>query len=365
MMDTTRVLSAAHRTLGRSATSPLGDRRACVLSVVWAITSACGAVPAIEPPATSADPSVARTGSGPADPVSTAGASEPQLTTGRVEFDTAQPAALEIKRTPTGHLLVRPTINGVQPGWFIFDTGAGICVVSTPHTEEFNLISAGSVDAEGVGGSAAKPLYRATTLMLGPVTLHDEPIMATDLSFLKQFLGEEIVGVVGFGVLSACVTELDIAGPRIALFDPAGYTLGEGEWSPLNIDDRIPVVRAKFEDREGLFRIDTGANGFVTFHQPAVEKWKLLEGREALGPVTDSKLGGVGGFVKAKKGTVAWFELGGVRRENIEATFALEAKGTFADTRKDGNIGAELLRPFTIVLDYGGKRVAFVAKAKE
>lgn len=287
---------------------------------------------------------------------------EPDLSTGRVEFAAGASETLELKRAPTGHLLVRPVVNGVPAGWYIFDTGAGICCVSTPHVDELNLARAGSVDAKGVGGQAAMSLYRATTLQLGPVTLHEEPVMATDFSMLKQYLGEEIAGVIGFGLISSCVVELDLATPRIALFDPETYTLREGEWSELIIDDRIPVVHAKFEGHEGLFRLDTGANGTVTFHEPAVEKWKLLEGRESHGPLTDHKLGGVGGFVAGKAGTIDWFELGGVRHEKLPVTFALEAKGTFADDKKDGNIGGDLLRPFTLVLDYKHQRIAFVKR---
>jgi hypothetical protein len=290
---------------------------------------------------------------------------EPDLSQGIATFDSSIPAQIEVKRAPTGHLLVKPSINGVQTGWFIFDTGAGICVVSTPHVDAFALKEVGNIGAVGVGGSESKKLYRASALTLGSLRLADHPIMTTDLSFLKEHLHDEIVGVIGYGVLSTCVAEIEIGDaqrpPRIALFDPARYTLAQGSWTPLEMIERVPAVRARFEGpgegREGLFRIDTGANGFVTFHQPAVERWHLLEGRS----LEDAKLGGVGGFVAAKKGSLAWFEIGGVRRENIPVTFAIEPKGTFSDSTKDGNIGADLLRPFRMVMDYTNSRAAFIA----
>ncbi len=309
-------------------------------------------------------PGIARS---PSVGASSAGASQSHtadeaalLAQGESSFDPAAPADLEIRRAATGHLLVRPGVNEHEAGWFIFDTGAGVCVVSTAHTEELGLQAIGQVDALGSGGSASKGLYRASTVTLGPITLRDHPIMTTDLSFLTPFLGQEVAGVIGYGVLSRCVAEIRVGNaqqpPRIALHDPAVYTLVGGEWSALVLHHRIPAVRARCEDREGLFHIDTGANGWVTFNQPAVEQWSLLEGRE----VTDAQLGGVGGFVAAKKGTVAWFELSGLRQENITATFAIEAKGNFADPGLAGSIGGEMLRPFTLVLDYGQERIAFV-----
>jgi len=280
------------------------------------------------------------------------------LSQGPASFDPALSPGLEVVRVKTGHLLVRPKVNGREAGWFIFDTGAGICVVSTPHVEALQLTPAGDIDALGVGGGESAGLHRAATLSLGPITLRDHPFMTTDLSFLETHLGKEIAGVIGFGVLSRCVAEIDLVTPRVALHDPATFELpaGEwGEWTPIELDTRIPVVQARFEDREGLFSLDTGSNSAVSFHEPAVRKWKLLAGRE----VSDAKLGGVGGFVDAKKGVVEWFELGGVRQEKVSATFALETKGTHAQSRIDGTIGAELLAKFVLVTDYAMERIAF------
>ncbi|MBL0926955.1 MAG: retropepsin-like domain-containing protein [Phycisphaerales bacterium] len=295
----------------------------------------------------------------------------------QASFDAARPSALEVKRSKTGQLLVKVEVNGRDAGWFIFDTGAGVCVVSkslTGRAEELGMSSAGEVDAVGVGGSKrSSKLFRAAALRVGPLTLKDHVVMETDLSFLTPHLGEEVSGVIGYGVLARCVAEIDVGAalgeagggigePRVSLFAPAGYALAEGAWTELSVEGRVPAVKARFEGngggREGMFRLDTGANGHVTFHEPAVRTMKLLEGRE----VRDAKLGGVGGFVSAKAGTIGWFELGGVRHENMPASFAIEKKGVFADADRAGNIGAELLRPFVVVIDYTNKRAAFVRR---
>jgi hypothetical protein len=278
---------------------------------------------------------------------------------GLATFDPAVKPELEVVRAKTGHLLVRPTISGHSPGLFIFDTGAGICVVSTPFVEELELAEAGGIDTLGVGGGENASLYRADSLALGPLSLRDHPLMSTDLSFLEEHLGYEIAGVIGYGVLSRCVAEIDLVAPRIALHDPATYTLTGAEWAPLDLAERIPAIRARFEDHEGLFQLDTGANLAVTFQEPAVRKWKLLENRE----LSDAKFGGVGGFVAAKQGVLGWIEFGGLRQEAVAATFAQETKGVHADDRKDGSIGGVLLRPFVLVTDYPNQRIAFRKRA--
>src|SRR5262245_43988348 len=116
----------------------------------------------------------------------------PDLEQGTATFDPAITNELQVKRVKTGHLLVRPVINGLDAGWFIFDTGAGICVVSTPCVNRLKLKRLGDIDAQGTGGDEEAKLYRASTVKLGPLTLTDHPIMATDLSFLKVHMGVEI-----------------------------------------------------------------------------------------------------------------------------------------------------------------------------
>ncbi len=283
----------------------------------------------------------------------------PALDPGVAQFDSAAPAALIVKRAPTGHLLVQPRINGADAGWFIFDSGAGVCVISTPHMQRFQLVDAGPIAAVGSGGGENARLYRADTLTIGPLTLRGHPLMATDLTFLREHLKEDIAGVLGYGVLARCIAEIDLDSPRIALHDPAKYTAADLAWAPLDLSGRVPVVTGRFEGHEGSFLLDSGGNSGVTFYVPAVQRLRLLDGRT----VTDAKVGGVGGFAATKRGTIAWFELAGKRLTDVPAEFAVEARGSLADSQREGRIGIDVLRRFVIVLDYSGARLALRAKA--
>ncbi len=274
---------------------------------------------------------------------------------GAIHFDAARPAKLEVLRVKTGHLLVKPVINGKTPGWFIFDTGAGICVISTPFTAALGLTPAGDIASTGVGGSATSKLHRASSFVLGPVTIDDHVLMESDLSFLEKYLGVPIAGVIGYGVLSRVVAQVNLEKASIELLDPAHYAPPGVTWTPLDLEGRIPSITARFEDHEGLFKLDLGANMAVTFYEPAVRKWSLLEGRT----LKAGKTGGVGGFVAVKLGTLRSIEFGGVRQENVPATFSLEAKGTGAQADRAGQIGVPLLERFTLVFDYPHRRMAF------
>jgi hypothetical protein len=274
-------------------------------------------------------------------------------------FDNSLPADLEIKQAPTGHLLVHPLVGGKDLGWFIFDTGAGATVLSTPVAREAGFDAFGRIKAMGIGGSADANFYRAPSLSLGRITI-DQPIfVGIDLAFLDQYMGVRVGGIVGYDLLARCITEFDLATPRIALFDPASYTRENAPWQELFLYERHPCTAAAFEDHAAIFKLDTGAaQDTVTFHAPAVESFRLLEGRET----TPTKMGGVGGAVTGRQGTLAWFTLGPTRTDNLHASFATDPVGAFADPYTAGNIGGRLMTPFTLILDYPNSRIAFLPK---
>lgn len=274
-------------------------------------------------------------------------------------FDASAPAELEVVRAPTGHVLVHPRVNGKDVGWFIFDTGAGNSVLSTPVIEELGLETFGRVAAKGVGGTTESGFCRPATLTLGPVTIREPLMVGIDLSFLEVHMGRPIAGLIGYNLLARTVARIDMVTPAISLHDPAAFDDAALAWRPLVLDQRIPHVEASFEGHRGLFRLDTGAaQKTLSMHEPAVREFALLENRETV----DGQAGGVGGSVAVKRGRLAWFELGGHRTENVLVEFATEAKGVFADPHSLGNIGGVLLAPFVLVTDYGNERIAFVPR---
>jgi hypothetical protein len=93
-------------------------------------------------------------------------------------------------------------------------------------------------------------------------------------------------------------------------------------------------------------------------YEPAVRRWKLLDGRET----TETKTGGVGGFVAARRGTIGSIEFGGRKVEQVVTIFVTEGKGSTASSERIGFIGVPLLAASELVLDYRGLRIAFVER---
>lgn len=276
---------------------------------------------------------------------------------GDTTFDASKPAALETRSGPSGHILVHPLVNGKDVGWFILDTGAGWMVMDRQVADEMKLPSVGSIPTAGVGGIVTGHLRPTEEFTLGQGTMKGILFNDLDLSTLGLSFGTRIAGIVGYDLLRRVVMEIDLAGKKASLYDPAQYNLNGASWEPLGFVNRSPYVMAEFDKGlKGPFRLDTGAMASVIFHAPAVRKYHLLEGRE----VSTEQIGGVGGSSKVKVGTIASFTLGGKKFEKPSAIFTQAETGVMADRFLAGTVGHPLMEPFTLVFDYSSSRMAFL-----
>lgn len=291
-----------------------------------------------------------------------AGAFTAQLTPAHdTRFDASIAAQLEVKKVRSGHMLVHPLIDGRDLGWFIFDSGAGTSCIAKSATEGLQG-PFGEILARGIGGQVPTHFWRAGEMKIGPLSVANPSFMELDLAFLEPHFGVPVGGILGYELFMRCVAEVDMAGGAISLHDPASYELPSGgAWESALLFGRQPCVRARAEDREGVYLIDTGAaDDTVTLHYQQVLDGEWLEGRET----SDGKAGGVGGFVATRVGKLASFRLGGRDFPDLPASFALEDKGAFANDYIDGNIGGKLLEPFRLVFDYPHRRLGFVERER-
>jgi hypothetical protein len=277
-------------------------------------------------------------------------------------FDPKKSSRLEVKRARTGHILVRPRIDGQEVGWFIFDTGAGGTALDPVAAAKLKLTPVGAKPLTSFLGTNRARILRGRSFEIGPLTLAKPFFVEMDLAIVRNATGEELVGVVGYDILSRCVAEITLAEDSIYLHDPRQYELDKAPWQKLTLHRALPTFPATFEgNRKGLFRIDVGASGGpfsnVIFHASTVDEMQLLEKRK----VTVARVGPV----RYAAGTLEWFELAGHRFETPEAAFALDRQGPFGDDYVEGNLGVAFLKPFRIVLDYPGERVAFIRRRTE
>jgi Aspartyl protease len=279
------------------------------------------------------------------------------------KFDPAASPDLVVKIATTGHALVRPKVDGQEIGWFMFDTGAAGTMIDPTAVAKLKLKSLSSTAVTSPRGNEQSSILQGASLALGPMTIAKPYFVTMDLAYVRDGTGDDVVGIVGYDILSRCVAEITLADDSIKLFDPKGYRLERGSWQPLILNQSVPVVAATFEGgHKGVFRIDVGSSGpngvgNVIFHAPTVSDLHLLKGRK----LDRMKLGPS----KVAMSKIAWFELAGHRFDNPKVVFAIDRQGPLGDEYLEGNIGVDFLKPFHLVLDLPSERVAFVPRGKD
>lgn len=275
-------------------------------------------------------------------------------------FDPSALATVEMKRTFTGHILVHPLVDGKDVGWFILDSGAGTMVIDPKIATEQKMPQLGEIPVVGVGGVIKGHFRTSKSFTLGSMTVTDLKFVEIDLGQISRIFQTEVAGIAGYDIFRRAVVSLDLQAKTLAIEEPSKHRLASGKWLPLQLDGKHPIIEATYEgNRAGMFRIDTGAQGTVTFGGDLARE--LVKNRET----TPLMLGGVGGMIQAKQGALSSFTLAGHRFEAPEATFMTSEGNALANDFLAGNIGQDFLMPFQLVFDYGSDRIAFVPHGRK
>ncbi len=285
---------------------------------------------------------------------------------GDTRFDRPGTLPAPIRRTRTGHMLVRPTLNGLESGWFLLDTGTGVnCldpkIVSNADTFlNPNINDDREISIIGLGGTVRGEIHDGGEFALGPMHATGMEWVAIDLSGLEAVVGAPLAGVLGGELFQRAVVEIDLSARTLALYDPTTFDGTRLPWRPLRFDGTTPCVQCKFApEHEGWFRLDTGSDDTVTFHSPWVRKLSMLKRARNLVPM---RLRGIGGEMSAVQGRIPWFELLGLRFTSPRVTLVEQATGPLASQDLVGNLGLGFLTDQRMILDYPHHRVTLIPR---
>lgn len=287
---------------------------------------------------------------------------KPPLQLSNVSFNNAVSPELEIKQAKSGHIFVKPKINGEDVGWFLFDSGAGSSMLSQQLIDKFKLIRVAKTITGGIGGSIGfSDVYQGARLTLGPLTISNLNYKAynTERSMASRVLGEPVVGVLGWDVLTRSVVMVDMLKAKMSIFNPDEFRIPAANRERLYLHWKVPYVMARFSpNHEGIFMLDTGAgNHGIFFPNFTVETLGLLEGNEG----KQSNIQGAGGWVPIIKGTIDWFEIAGHKTLNVPVIFSI-GEDHEADIFSTGFLGGAVVTPFKVFFDYRRNEVGFIKR---
>jgi len=258
----------------------------------------------------------------------------------------------------SNHIHIPVVIDKSRPLNFILDSGAGGPVVDTDVAKKLGLQTVGKLQARGAGeGTQEANLLTLSRMRVGDVVIDSAAATAISLSFLNKYEGMPIEGIVGYDLFSRFVVKIDYQNQKITLYEPSSFKYeGKGESIPITLEDNHPHIRAIVDGKyEGNFVIDCGARSSLTLYTPFVEEHDLVAKSDKTIDVLAGV--GVGGKVMGKATRMQSIKIGDFVIPAPLTTLSSAKAGALSSEKTAGNIGGGILKRFTVIFDYGNKRM--------
>jgi hypothetical protein len=256
------------------------------------------------------------------------------------------------------------SVNGSAPYTMILDTGAAETFVSEKVAEELKLRRKGSAQVNGNGEGVARfPLAKNVNFKVGDAGLLEKVIVIYKYDDFERHEGRQVDGTLGVNFFHGYVVKIDYAARQLSVYEPVSFAYsGAGSVVPLRVlnGGTLALFDAKIVSAPGQpaiaarLAVDSGTYSALRLFRPFVEKHALIgDGRNQF-----ASFGfGAGGEFRQVTGRVASLEIAGVKILNPVADFSTDTKGVTATDTYDGTIGGDILRRFTVILDYSRGRM--------
>ncbi|MDE3169990.1 MAG: aspartyl protease family protein [Acidobacteriota bacterium] len=249
--------------------------------------------------------------------------------------------AVEIAADFIDHLLFVPVrVNQGQPSLFELDTTASASSIDPARAAELGLtrLSSAQMNLSGLDISFAQ--------------LASVP----QAEFGARF-GRPYQGTLGNDFLSAVVARIDYARQTMQLYDPTAYKYaGHGKSLRVTFVDGLPVVKAKAivegQSIDADFIVNTAlaAPVLIFDHYAGARRISLRKSISAASmPLLQAENDALGRLDR--------FQLGPYSVEASLVVFSKQAPPAASDSKLAGEIGAEMLRRFGVVIDYSRQQI--------
>ncbi|HEY2860490.1 MAG TPA: aspartyl protease family protein [Terracidiphilus sp.] len=261
-------------------------------------------------------------------------------------------------------IYVSARMNGRGPFLFVLDTGSCCSVLASELADQLGVNPQGEMKGTGAGSSSNKMGLvkgKIEFAFAGGLTLSTEDANTLSLAGAWPLIGRPFYGIVGYDVLKDVVVQIDYDKRIVTFYSPATYKYsGKGEAFKTKLEmDYDPQFAGAFtvtglKPVSTVFTIDTGAGGTI-INAPLVKANHLIEQvREKL----PSPSHGAGeGQSDDLAGRIASIRLGPYELERPLVALSQDTDGSLAMESIGVNLGGNLLRRFTVTIDYPGGTV--------
>jgi hypothetical protein len=262
-------------------------------------------------------------------------------------------------------IYVSARMNGKGPFLFVLDTGSCCSVFAAELADQLGVNPQGEMKGTGAGSSSNKMgLVKGKIDFNFPagLTLSTDDANTLSLAGVWPLIGRPFYGIIGYDVMKDVVVQIDYDKRIVTFYSPAAYKYsGKGQVFKTKLEmDYDPQFSGTFTvpglaPVPTVFTIDTGAGGTI-ITTPLVKANHLVENIHDKLP---SPSHGVGeGQSNDLVGRLASIHLGQYELRRPLVALSQDTEGSLASAAIGVNLGGNLLRRFTVTIDYPGKTLA-------
>lgn len=265
-------------------------------------------------------------------------------------------------------MIVPVLLDGQIPLKFILDTGVRSTVLTQKiYSDMLGLTYSKTHSISGPGGEKLVDAYVTDDVTLDLPGVHGEGhsmlVLDKDYLELRNYMGTEVHGVLGYELFSRFIVQMDYERKRIILYLPHRFKKKKSyQTVPIQIQDTKPFLITPTRmnsttQLETKLLIDTGASHGLILEPQTDERIAIPE-KNMKGIIGR----GLGGIITGRIGRIHSIEMGKYKIEGIIANFP--DPNSYTDTlfrkeslHRNGAIGGEIISRFKVIFNYSQEEI--------
>ncbi|CAN5473412.1 hypothetical protein BH10BAC4_BH10BAC4_16980 [soil metagenome] len=268
------------------------------------------------------------------------------------------------------NLVVIPVVlNGQLPLKFILDTGVRTTILTEKSFSDILKLTYGRhLLVSGPGGEKIVEAYVTNNVTLDMPGIHGEGhamlVLEKDYLELRNYLGTDVQGVLGYELFSRFIIEIDYEKKQLTITLPEYFHPSKKfQVLPISIQDTKPYVQLPVHINEtnsvmAKLLIDTGASHGIVL-DPSTDPNIVIPPKH----ITSLIGRGIGGLITGQIGRIKAVDIGKYRIADVIANFP--DGNSYIDTLKrsdvfrNGSLGGEILSRFTTIYNFPSGKIYF------